>query len=68
MGIEATFTVQKDDALLMLQSRGVIVYANDCNERLASLLYENRESIIENYEVVNDDYVFVYGDLRKYCW
>jgi hypothetical protein len=56
MGIESTQTVKKSDALIMLSSKGVKVFSDDSNNRLAELLYENRESIFNNYSVVDDDY------------
>ncbi len=56
MGIESTQTVKKSDALIMLSSKGIRVFSDDSNSRLEELLYENRESIFENYSVVEDDY------------
>lgn len=56
MGIEGTYTVKRSDAIDMLKEKGCTVYENDCLERLATMLYEHRESIFENYDVVEDDY------------
>lgn len=54
MGIESTYTVKKSDALIILSSKFITVFSDDSNRRLAELLYENRESIFENYLVVDD--------------
>lgn len=56
MGIESTMTVKRSDAIEMLKQKGCTVYENDCLERLADMLYEHRESIFENYCVVEDAY------------
>ena len=56
MGIESTMTVKRADAIEMLKQKGCTVYENDCTERLADMLYEHRESIFENYDVVENDY------------
>ena len=56
MGIESTMTVKRADAIEMLKQKGYTVYENDCTERLADMLYEHRESIFENYDVVENDY------------
>jgi len=56
MGIESTRDVKRTDALSMLRQKGLKVYDNDCNERLEDMLYENRESIFENYNVVDNNY------------
>ena len=64
MGIESTMTVKRSDAKAMLEQKGCTVYDNDCAERLEDMLYEHRESIFENYCVVEDDYE---GDEWE-CW
>ena len=55
MGIESTKIVKRSEAIEMLNPK-CLVYDNDCIERLEYLLYEHRESIFENYIVVEDDY------------
>ena len=56
MSIESTMTVLKSNAIDMLKCKNIEVFDDDCNDRLALLLYENRESIFENYSVEDDDY------------
>lgn len=56
MGIESTMTVKRSDAIEMLKQKNCTVYENDCLERLSDMLYEHRESIFENYLVVEDDH------------
>lgn len=68
MSIESTYTVKKSDALDMLRNKGVHVYDDDCNDRLADLLYENRESIFENYCVINDSDATDENKPFKYSW
>jgi len=55
MSIESTQFIKRQDALHSLKRRGFTVFDDDCNDRIAFMLYENRESIFENYEVINDD-------------
>lgn len=59
MGIESTQTVKRSDAEKMLAYKGVITYKYESLDRLADLLYENRETIFENYCVVED---YIKGD------
>ena len=68
MGIESTQTVKKSDARVMLMEKGVRTYSDESNERLADLLYEHRESIFENYCVVDDDYKCDEYECFKECW
>lgn len=56
MSIESTMTVRRSDAISMLESKGQQVHEKDCCERLSDMLYECRETIFENYWVVEDDY------------
>ena len=56
MGIESTYIIKRSDAIQMLKEKNCTVYQNDCVERLADMLYDNRESIFENYRVIEDDY------------
>lgn len=51
MSIESTYDVSRKDAIFMLERKGVTVFEDDCTQRLELLLYENRESIYENYWV-----------------
>jgi len=68
MGIESTMTVKRSDAIAMLEQKRVEVFKNDCQERLAALLYEHRESIFENYNVVEDDFVGDEWERWKLYW
>ncbi len=53
MSIETTHKVHFLTAIEMLRNKNVTVFIDDCFNRLSHLLYENRESEFENYEVVN---------------
>ena len=68
MGIESTFNVRRSDAIDMLKKKGCTVYWNDCLERLSDMLYEHRESIFENYCVMEDDVTDDEWSRWKYCW
>lgn len=61
MSIESTITVEKTEALIILTEKGIKVYKDDSLDRLSDLLYENRDTIFENYLVVPDDY-------KESCW
>ncbi len=63
MSIESTYYVRKSNALKILNDKRILVFDNDCNERLSVMLYDIRDSIYENYIVVNDDFKSGY-DLR----
>ena len=68
MSIERTFTVYRKDADFMLMIKGVFITEDDSNERVADLLYKNRECVTENYEVINDDQCWDETDYHKYSW
>ncbi len=68
MGIESTMTVKRSDAIAMLEQKRVEVFKNDFQERLEALLYEHRESIFENYNVVEDDFVGDEWERWKSYW
>ena len=68
MGIESTMTVKRADAIAMLEQKGCTVYKDDCTERLADMLYEHRESIFENYDVVENDHNGDEWERWKTCW
>lgn len=53
MSIETTHKVYRQDAINMLKQKRITVFDDDCNDRLAYLLYENRDSKSENYDVVH---------------
>lgn len=68
MGIESTKIVKRSDAIDMLKHRSVEVFEDDCNDRLSLMLYENRESIFENYQVVDNDYKLCEYERFKVYW
>ncbi len=55
MSIETTYRIFRSNAIKMLEEKNVQVFESDSNERIALELYENRNSIYENYEVVDFD-------------
>lgn len=55
MSIESTFRVYRNNAISMLQQKGVEVFKSDSNERISNELYKAKESDCENYEVVDFD-------------
>ena len=67
MSIETTMTVKRSNAIKMLRDKNLVVYDNDCEERLEDMLYEHRESIFENYCVVPDD-DYVDSQYEKIYW
>lgn len=68
MSIESTYTVRRSNAIEMLREKGCIVYDNDCNERLSDMLYSNRESIFENYHIVEDSFEEDKWERMKSYW
>jgi len=52
----------------MLRSKDVLVFDDECNQRLALLLYENKESDFENYNVVSDYTLREQSELWKSWW
>jgi len=68
MGIESTKTVRRSSATYMLGLKGVVLYGHESNEKLAELLYRERESIFENYDVVDDAYEGDESDNFKAGW
>jgi hypothetical protein len=68
MSIETTYTVRRQDAMDMLFLKDVPVYPNDSNYRLEQELYKHKDSIFENYKVVNNDYEFEKDEPRKSTW
>lgn len=55
MGIESTKTLTRYEAICRLAYKGIDVPCYYTNETISDLLYDNRDSIFENYEVVNDE-------------
>ena len=53
MGIESTHRISRSNAIWNLRLRRVEVFDCDSNERLGYELYKIRDSIFENYEVVD---------------
>lgn len=68
MSIERTFTVKRSDAIDMLKYKKISFFEDDSNSRLANLLYLNRESETENYDVVDDVYVGKGYEHWKLTW
>jgi hypothetical protein len=66
MSIESTFTVKRSNAIKMLLEK--IGGDRVTNENLAELLYEYRDSVFENYIVVDDDFKEDEYDHMKSSW
>lgn len=72
MGIESTYRISRKDAISMLEQKRIDVFESDSNERIAHEIYNVKESIFENYEVVDFDQENEPDDdswhLWKFCW
>lgn len=68
MGIETTKTIKRANATNMLAEKGVRVHPTENLELFEDLLYDNRESIFENYKVVEDDYALDKNERFKEYW
>jgi hypothetical protein len=55
MSIETTHRISRNDAIITLTRKGIEVFESDSNERISHELYKERDSIFENYEVVDFD-------------
>lgn len=55
MGIESTKTLTRHEAISRLSLKGIDIPCYYTNETIADLLYDNRDSIFENYCVVDDE-------------
>lgn len=55
MSIESTKNVKRKDAIAFLRNKGIIVYDDDCTDRLADMMYEHRDTIFENYAVFSEE-------------
>ena len=51
MGIKSTKYIKKKNAIEYLERKGIIVFDNDCVERLQCILNENPHDDYSNYEV-----------------